>query len=188
VVSCDYPTAPQSYLTNPILSRACAKEIFESVLEDKQSISKPAPNLSPPPDNISKSAKLDLDEEDISIFKRITRQITRPRNLYELLGTESDQSDDEEEKSIRPPMLRKKSGEAVRPVLRASARRRPNSMPGTPTFSKAVHFDSHLEHVQRFDQPQAVSADDEDSETYWGWYSPSVLKQIETRFRRGRSG
>ncbi len=34
-------------------------------------------------------------------------------------------------------------------------------MPGTPTFSKAVHFDSHLEHVRHFlqvDRPLAVSA------------------------------
>ncbi|KAI8623942.1 hypothetical protein F5Y19DRAFT_481082 [Xylariaceae sp. FL1651] len=34
-------------------------------------------------------------------------------------------------------------------------------MPGTPTFSKAVHFDSHLEHVRHFlqvDRPIAVSS------------------------------
>jgi len=34
-------------------------------------------------------------------------------------------------------------------------------MPGTPVFSKAVHFDSHLEHVRHFlqvDRPLAVSA------------------------------
>jgi hypothetical protein len=34
-------------------------------------------------------------------------------------------------------------------------------MPGTPTFSKAVHFDAHLEHVRHFlqlDRPLAVSA------------------------------
>lgn len=46
-------------------------------------------------------------------------------------------------------------------------------MPGTPTFSKAVHFDSHLEHVRHFlqvDRPLAVSAgsspvDNYDSDT-----------------------
>ncbi|TVY46682.1 Protein phosphatase 1 regulatory subunit 3B [Lachnellula occidentalis] len=62
----------------------------------------------------------------------------------------------------KPPMLRKKSGELVRPALRpSSAKRRPSSMPGTPTFGKAVHFDSHLEHVRHFlqvDRPLAVSA------------------------------
>lgn len=58
-------------------------------------------------------------------------------------------------------MVRKKSGELVRPALRPASRRRPSSMPGTPTFSKVVHFDSHLEHVRHFlqvDRPLAVSA------------------------------
>ncbi|KAF5663504.1 GIP2-like protein [Fusarium heterosporum] len=61
----------------------------------------------------------------------------------------------------KPQMVRKKSGELVRPALRPSSRRRPSSMPGTPIFSKAVHFDSHLEHVRHFlqvDRPLAVSA------------------------------
>jgi hypothetical protein len=81
-----------------------------------------------------------------------------------LTGSDEEVSDeDEPERSRRkPPMLRKKSGELVRPALRpSSARRRPSSMPGTPTFSKAVHFDSHLEHVRHFlqvDRPLAVSA------------------------------
>jgi hypothetical protein len=70
----------------------------------------------------------------------------------------------------KPPMLRKKSGELVRPALRpTSARRRPSSMPGTPTFSKAVHFDSHLEHVRHFlqvDRPLAVSAGSSPAEAY----------------------
>jgi hypothetical protein len=87
-------------------------------------------------------------------------------------GSEEDGSDeDEPERSRRkPPMLRKKSGELVRPALRpSSARRRPSSMPGTPTFSKAVHFDSHLEHVRHFlqvDRPLAVSAGSSPVEAY----------------------
>jgi hypothetical protein len=84
---------------------------------------------------------------------------------------ESYTDDDEPERSRRkPPMLRKKSGELVRPALRpSSARRRPLSMPGTPTFSKAVHFDSHLEHVRHFlqvDRPLAVSAGSSPVEAY----------------------
>lgn len=72
-------------------------------------------------------------------------------------------SDDDEDDDIprKPSMVRKKSGELVRPALRPASRRRPSSMPGTPTFSKAVHFDSHLEHVRHFlqvDRPLAVSA------------------------------
>lgn len=80
-----------------------------------------------------------------------------------------DDDDDEGLQLSRPPMVRKKSGELVRPALRPSSRRRPSSMPGTPTYSKAVHFDSHLEHVRHFlqvDRPLAVSAGSSPVETY----------------------
>lgn len=95
-----------------------------------------------------------------------------PLDETPLTGSDEDISDEEEpERSRRkPPMLRKKSGELVRPALRpSSARRRPSSMPGTPTFSKAVHFDSHLEHVRHFlqvDRPLAVSAGSSPVEAY----------------------
>jgi hypothetical protein len=86
--------------------------------------------------------------------------------------TASDEESDSE-RQRKPQMVRKKSGELVRPALRPPSRRRPSSMPGTPTFSKAVHFDSHLEHVRHFlqvDRPLAVSAgsspiDNYDSDT-----------------------
>lgn len=73
----------------------------------------------------------------------------------------SNSDDEEDDMPRKPSMVRKKSGELVRPALRPASRRRPSSMPGTPTFSKAVHFDSHLEHVRHFlqvDRPLAVSA------------------------------
>ena len=79
------------------------------------------------------------------------------------------QEDTDEDILRKPQMVRKKSGELVRPALRASSRRRPSSMPGTPTFSKAVHFDSHLEHVRHFlqvDRPLAVSAGSSPAENY----------------------
>lgn len=88
-----------------------------------------------------------------------------------------DRSSDEDLEMARldkPPMVRKKSGELVRPALRpSSAKRRPSSMPGTPTYNKVVHFDNQLEHVRTFlqvDKPAAVSAgsspvDPYDSET-----------------------
>ena len=82
---------------------------------------------------------------------------------------EGDESD-EAPGARRPAMVRKKSGELVRPALRpSSARRRPSSMPGTPTYHKAVHFDSHLEHVRHFlqvDRPLAVSAGSSPVEAY----------------------
>ncbi|ESA43466.1 hypothetical protein NCU08779 [Neurospora crassa OR74A] len=76
--------------------------------------------------------------------------------------------DTDEERQRKPPMVRKKSGELVRPALRPPSRRRPSSMPGTPTF-KAVHFDSHLEHVRHFlqvDRPLAVSAGSSPVDSY----------------------
>lgn len=67
-------------------------------------------------------------------------------------------------------MVRKKSGELVRPALRpTSAKKRPSSMPGTPTFAKAVHFDAQLEHIRHFlqlDKPLAVSAETSPIEDY----------------------
>ncbi|KAK0631118.1 putative phosphatase regulatory subunit-domain-containing protein [Bombardia bombarda] len=102
---------------------------------------------------------------------RVPRRISHSRSATEpdfasitksigcsLTGSE----DDSDEDMLRKPqMVRKKSGELVRPALRPSSQRRPSSMPGTPTFSKMVHFDSHLEHVRHFlqvDRPLAVSA------------------------------
>lgn len=80
--------------------------------------------------------------------------------------TASEEETDEDLK-YKPQMVRKKSGELVRPALRGH--RRPSSMPGTPVFSKAVHFDSHLEHVRHFlqvDRPLAVSAGSSPAENY----------------------
>ncbi|KAG6041486.1 hypothetical protein E4U41_004063 [Claviceps citrina] len=77
------------------------------------------------------------------------------------------EEDTDEDLKYKPQMVRKKSGELVRPALRGH--RRPSSMPGTPLYSKAVHFDSHLEHVRHFlqvDRPLAVSAGSSPVETY----------------------
>lgn len=81
----------------------------------------------------------------------------------------SEENSGDEEPFRKPQMVRKKSGELVRPALRPAAHRRPSSMPGTPTFSKAVHFDSHLEHVRHFlqvDRPLAVSANTSPNDNY----------------------
>ncbi|KAI1413016.1 carbohydrate-binding module family 21 protein [Hypoxylon sp. FL1857] len=81
--------------------------------------------------------------------------------------TTSEEGSEQDEPFKKPQMVRKKSGELVRPALRGQ--RRPSSMPGTPTFSKAVHFDSHLEHVRHFlqvDRPLAVSAGTSPADNY----------------------
>ncbi|KAI0444976.1 putative phosphatase regulatory subunit-domain-containing protein [Xylaria telfairii] len=105
-------------------------------------------------------------------------------NIYlsksvEALSSMSEDSSEQDESFKKPPMVRKKSGELVRPALRPAHLRRPSSMPGTPTFSKAVHFDSHLEHVRHFlqvDRPLAVSTgsspvDNYDSDTEYPFRS-----------------
>ncbi|KAF2714777.1 carbohydrate-binding module family 21 protein [Pleomassaria siparia CBS 279.74] len=87
----------------------------------------------------------------------------------EILGS-SDSSDvEDDELRIKPQLLRKKSGELVKPALRPACRRRPSSMPGTPTYHKAVHFNEDMEQVRHFlqiDRPIAVSAGSSPVETY----------------------
>lgn len=73
----------------------------------------------------------------------------------------SDDSEEDYADGSKPPLLRKKSGELVKPAIRPNARRKHSSMPGTPTYSKAVHFGEEIEQVRHFlqvDRPIAVSA------------------------------
>ncbi len=123
------------------------------------------------------AAKSPLSQEARRISH--SRSSTESSPLLDRNGTagkapDSSDTDEAEEDDTRskPPMVRKKSGELVRPALRPSfSRRRPSSMPGTPTYSKAVHFDSQLEHVRHFlqvDKPLAVSAGSSPVEMYEG--------------------
>jgi hypothetical protein len=99
------------------------------------------------------------------------RSVTEPNASAMMLNESSvstEEEDSDAELRIKPQMVRKKSGELVRPALRAPSHRRPSSMPGTPTY-KAVHFDSHLEHVRHFlqvDRPTAVSASSSPADHY----------------------
>lgn len=113
--------------------------------------------------------------DDLGHSRRIshTRSVTEPNVMAsksaEPSPTASEYDSEDEEVFQKPPMVRKKSGELVRPALRPPSHRRPSSMPGTPTFSKAVHFDSHLEHVRHFlqvDRPAAVSAGSSPADNY----------------------
>ncbi|RSM04065.1 hypothetical protein CEP52_007064 [Fusarium oligoseptatum] len=100
------------------------------------------------------------------------RSVTEPhisltKSADNSLSVSEEETDEDLQK--KPQMVRKKSGELVRPALRPPSRRRPSSMPGTPVFSKAVHFDSHLEHVRHFlqvDRPLAVSAGSSPIDSY----------------------
>jgi hypothetical protein len=115
-----------------------------------------------------------------TLIPRLTtaaRKIAHSRSSSEIqlskfadVPSQAASSDSEDEDlHIKPPMVRKKSGELVKPALRPSSRRRPSSMPGTPTFSKAVHFNEDIEQVRHFlqvDRPSAVSAGSSPVETY----------------------
>ncbi|KAK4969222.1 hypothetical protein LTR66_011743 [Elasticomyces elasticus] len=81
----------------------------------------------------------------------------------------SEDSDADEDVHVKPPLVRKKSGELVKPALRPSSRRRYSSMPGTPTYSKSVHFNDNgnqTRHFLQVDKPMAVSASSSPVETY----------------------
>jgi len=83
--------------------------------------------------------------------------------------TSDDSSEDENGPLSKPVLVRKKSGELVKPALRPSSRRRYSSMPGTPTYSKSVHFndsDNQTRHFLQVDKPIAVSAGSSPVETY----------------------
>ncbi|KAH6712261.1 putative phosphatase regulatory subunit-domain-containing protein [Leptodontidium sp. MPI-SDFR-AT-0119] len=138
--------------------------------------------IMPPSVSDNKPTALHVEQAAIKSMRKIAHSRSNTESYIDLrqsqpetplTGSDEDSiTDDEDENRSRrkPPMLRKKSGELVRPALRpSSARRRPSSMPGTPTFSKAVHFDSHLEHVRHFlqvDRPLAVSAGSSPVEQY----------------------
>ncbi|PSN74822.1 protein phosphatase regulator [Corynespora cassiicola Philippines] len=101
---------------------------------------------------------------EITLSKHVAHLDTQP-----ILSSSEGSDVEDDELRIKPPLLRKKSGELVKPALRPSSRRRPSSMPGTPTYSKAVHFNEDIEQVRHFlqvDRPIAVSAGSSPVETY----------------------
>lgn len=99
----------------------------------------------------------------------LSKHNVEPLDTCPAITTSSDDSDAEDDGlQMKPPLLRKKSGELVKPALRPASRRRPSSMPGTPTYSKAVHFNEEIEQVRHFlsvDRPIAVSAGSSPVET-----------------------
>ncbi|KAF2678167.1 carbohydrate-binding module family 21 protein [Lentithecium fluviatile CBS 122367] len=99
----------------------------------------------------------------------LSKHMPSPLNTETLISSSEGSDVEDDELRIKPPLLRKKSGELVKPALRPASRRRPSSMPGTPTYSKAVHFNENMEQVRHFlqvDRPIAVSAGSSPVETY----------------------
>lgn len=99
----------------------------------------------------------------------LSQHAVLPLNTNPIISSSDGSDAEDDELRIKPPLLRKKSGELVKPALRPPSRRRPSSMPGTPTYSKAVHFNEDIEQVRHFlqvDRPIAVSAGSSPVETY----------------------
>ena len=83
--------------------------------------------------------------------------------------TSDDSDEDDQGPFSKPSLVRKKSGELVKPALRPSSRRRYSSMPGTPTYHKSVHFNEEANKTRHFlqvDKPMAVSAGTSPVEMY----------------------
>lgn len=93
------------------------------------------------------------------------------RGQFSSSPTSDDEESDSEGLTLsrKPLLLRKKSGELVKPAIRPPSRRKHSSAPGTPTYSKAVHFNEDIEQVRHFlqvDRPIAVSAGGSPAEGY----------------------
>ncbi|KAL9614432.1 MAG: hypothetical protein Q9167_001103 [Letrouitia subvulpina] len=127
---------------------------------NKESSAGPRPSSTQPLSATARKISHSRSSTDVSALLNL------PKNNFDSPARSASDSDiddaEDDPLHLKPAMIRKKSGELVRPALRPSCgRRRPSSMPGTPTYSKAVHFDSSLEHVRHFlqvDRPIAVSA------------------------------
>lgn len=157
---------------SPVRTQATIQISGKSASEGSSPTEGSRPPLSSSQRKISHSRS--STDSNVVFDKPVTIQIshhhskTQP-SLSPQPSREDSDTDESDSVGSRPPMVRKKSGELVKPALRPHSRRRPSSMPGTPTYSKAVHFDSQLEHVRHFlqvDRPLAVSAGSSPVENY----------------------
>lgn len=135
----------------------------------KEHVEKPEMSAPLPLSAAARKISHSRSNTDLSALLDIQRDViaTPTRSASE---SDLDELDDETIRT-RPSPVRKKSGELVKPVLsRGGLRRRPSSMPGTPTYRKAVHFDCNsLENVRTFnhkDRPIVVSTGTSPAEQY----------------------
>jgi hypothetical protein len=128
-------------------------------------------STSEPVSQITSPTALSAEARKIAHSRSSTETaIKRPVPKFDSPTQTSDDSDDDDENPLtKPSLVRKKSGELVKPALRPSSRRRYSSAPGTPTYSKSVHFndsDNQTRHFLQVDKPIAVSAGTSPVETY----------------------
>lgn len=127
--------------------------------------------VSAPISQITSPSALTPEARKIAHSRSNTAEIVnhRPTFVESPTQTTDDSEDDEDGALSKPSLVRKKSGELVKPALRPSSRRRYSSMPGTPTYHKSVHFnesENQTRHFLQVDKPMAVSAGTSPVETY----------------------
>ena len=126
--------------------------------------------VSAPVTQITSPSALTPEARKISHSRSSTAEIVTHRPTFVESPIQStDDSEDDDGAPFKPSLVRKKSGELVKPALRPSSRRRYSSMPGTPTYHKSVHFnesENQTRHFLQVDKPMAVSAGTSPVETY----------------------
>ena len=128
--------------------------------------------VSAPISQITSPSALTPEARKISHSRSSTAEIVNHRPTFvesPIQTTDDSEDDDEDGAPFKPSLVRKKSGELVKPALRPSSRRRYSSMPGTPTYHKSVHFnesENQTRHFLQVDKPMAVSAGTSPVETY----------------------
>ncbi|KAH7129922.1 putative phosphatase regulatory subunit-domain-containing protein [Dactylonectria estremocensis] len=83
-----------------------------------------------------------------------------PRKSEDAAVVSESEAEAEHGEPRKPRLIRKLSGEIVRPILRPPSCRRPASAPTSPTATKSVNFHSHLEETLdffRLDCPMSIS-------------------------------
>ncbi len=127
-------------------------------------------SASEPVSQATSPSALSVEARKISHSRSSTETaIIIPRAKFDSPTQISDDSDDEDGPMTKPSLVRKKSGELVKPALRPSSRRRYSSAPGTPTYSKSVHFndtENQTRHFLQVDKPIAVSTGTSPVEAY----------------------
>jgi Carbohydrate/starch-binding module (family 21) len=125
-----------------------------------------------------------------AVDKTVISSNSLPSELITLDGNVSDGEQSSGSSPSAEPvewrsMVRKKSGEVVKPSLKSPvlSKRRPQSLPSTPVYPKVVHFDVQLEQIRHFDhaeKPLAVSANASPSDDHLAELFPFQKEYAES--------
>ncbi|KAH6869565.1 putative phosphatase regulatory subunit-domain-containing protein, partial [Thelonectria olida] len=153
----------------------------------------------PPAPRESRTYESSVTPSPSDIVTDLRESCNVPHKSDDAILTESeDETEDWQQSKQR--VIRKMSGELVRPILRPPSRRRLASMPTSPTATKSVHFHSHLEETLNFfrlDCSLSISAGSrsglvdkssrerpisrQDAAAQWEMVTPNFLRQSGSR-------